>query len=95
MSFTEDRSVFFNTGDFADAGLYAGADTVNGILNEEYVELYQGSGVGVSTTRPVFWFNADDITPTIGATLVVNSISYIVRDIQSERGIGKLYLEAV
>ncbi len=94
MSFTEDRSVFFNTGDFADAGTYNGTTTVNGILDDEYAEVFQGAEVGVSSNRPIFIYDADDIdTPTVGIEFVVNSTTYTVRDVEVDRDIGKLILE--
>lgn len=95
MPFTEDRSVFFNTGEFASVGTYNGATTVNGILITEYADVYQGDHVGVSSTRPVFVYDVGDIaSPTVGVSLVVESTTYTVRDVELDQGIGKLILEA-
>lgn len=96
MSFTEDRSVFFKTTDFADAAVYDGGTAVNGIVDEEYSEVFQGSQVGVSSSRPVFIYDTDDIaSPTVGKALVVNGTTYTVRDVEIDRDIGKLILEPV
>jgi len=95
MAFTEDRSVFFQTGDFATAATYDGATEVNGILDEEYTDVSLGGQVGVGSTRPVFLYNADDITtPTVGVNLVVGAVTYKVRDVEINRDVGKLVLEA-
>ncbi len=96
MSFTEDLSVFFDTGEFADTGLYNGSVSVNGIVDDEYADVFQGDGAGVSTTRQVFVYDAADITsPTVGVTFAVNSVDYIVRDIEISNKLGKLILEKV
>ena len=96
MAFTEDRSVFFNTSEFADVGLYNGVTSVNGIFDHEYQEVFQGSDIGVNTTRPVFIYDNDDITsPVVGTAFVVRTVSYIVREIEVDRDIGKLILEPV
>lgn len=93
--FAEDRSVFFNTDDFASAATYDGATTVNGILDVEYAEVFQGDRVGVSSSRPVFLYDAADLSsPAMGAELVVDSTTYIIRDVEVDRDIGKLILEA-
>lgn len=96
MSFVEDRSVFFNTDEFADTALYNGVVSVDGILDDEFADVFQGEQVGVSSNRPVFYYNADDIaSPLTDVALVVNGTTYTVRDIEVDRDIGKLILEAV
>ncbi len=90
MAFTEDRSVFFNTAEHADAAIYNGVTAVNGILSDDYADVIQGDQVGVSSSRPVFTYNADDISsPTTGVNLVVGSDTYVVRDIEVSNNIAQ------
>ena len=93
MALTDDRSVLFT--DFAVEGTYDGTTTVNGIFDSEYAEVFQGERVGISSARPVFMYNADDLDdPTTGVEMVVGSDVYTVRDIEIDRDIGKLILES-
>lgn len=94
MAFAEDRSAFFNTDELAVEALYNGATTVNGILDIGFADVIQSDFPGVSSGRPTFRYNLDDIpSPTMGVSLVIGSVTYTVRDSQPENDIGLLILE--
>lgn len=96
MAFTEDRAAFFNVDELAVAGLYNGTTTVNGIFDLDYADVIQSEYPGVSSGRPAFRYNLDDIpAPTMGASMVIEGVSYLVRDSQPTNDIGMLYLEEV
>lgn len=87
--FTEDLSVFTDTGDFASSASINGS-TVNGILGNEFVQVDY-----VESQKPVFECAAADI-PGIahGDTVAVSSDTYKVRGIQPDgTGMVKLILE--
>ena len=91
--FTEDKSVFFNTDEHAVVGLYNGATTVNGILEDVYADVFDGQ-VAVSSQNKAFRYDPADIaSPATGTTFVAETVSYIVRDIQIDNGINRLILE--
>ena len=90
MAFTEDLSVFFRTQDFAVAATYNGSTTVNGILDNEYVE-----GLNFQGSAPVFRCRTSDVpTATHGQSLVVDGITYKIVGVEpSGTGISTLRLE--
>jgi hypothetical protein len=76
--FTEDLTVFFQTGDFGVAATYDTTQTVNGIFDEpDFGQL------GVAGTNPTFTCRAADVAanPT-GKPLIVNAVTYAIRDIR-------------
>jgi hypothetical protein len=74
--FTEDLTVFLNTGDFAIAATYDGSTTVNGIFDAEYADAF-----GVAGTSPAFTCRAADIPAAgVGNTLVVSGVTYRIRN---------------
>lgn len=76
MSFTEDKSVFFSTGDFADAVTYNSATTVNGIFEHRYVDTFQ-----VGSRVPTFLCDKADIpSPAQGQTVVHNGTTYQIAE---------------
>lgn len=78
--FTEDLSVFFQTGDFAVAATYDGSTTVNGLFDAAYVD-----ALGVSSVNPVFMCDAADVPAAgVNKTLLVNGVTYRIRDRQPE-----------
>jgi len=78
--FTEDLRVFFNTDEHAIAANYNSGTTVNGIFDAEYVDFN-----GVAGSNPVFLCAASDVpVGGIGNTLVVNSITYKIRNRQPQ-----------
>jgi len=94
MPFSEDLSAFLNTDEFASAATYDGATSVNGILEDQYSEVFQGEQVGVSTTRKAFRFDPADISdPVTGKELVIGSDTYTVRDIEEDNGLTRFILE--
>lgn len=65
---------------------YRTVDPLNGLALE----------VGHSTTDPVLWVRTDDVPdPTVGVTVSVDGIDYVIRDIEPDgTGITRLVLEA-
>lgn len=78
MAFTEDLSVYFalkSAGGFADAAT-VGATTVNVIFDAAYLRALDI----VSTTNPVALAQASDSAAAVGATIVIDSTSYTIRN---------------
>ncbi len=74
--FTEDLTEFIDTDDFAIAANYNSGTTVNGHFDNAYVD-----ALGVSGANPVFLCAASAIPAAgVGNTLVVNSITYKIRN---------------
>lgn len=87
--FAEDLSVFMDTDDFAVTVTLDGS-SVNGILTFEPVETNF-----VQTNAPVFTYpKADKPSVTTGSTLVYNSVTYLVRNLEPDgTGLQMLILE--
>ena len=79
--FTEDLTVFFNTDEHATAATYNGTDAVRGIFNEPDL----GQLGMIAGSNPTFMCAAGDIDadPT-GNTLVINAVTYKIRDIKPQ-----------
>jgi hypothetical protein len=92
MAFTEDLSVFFDTGDFAIAAAYDGDTTVNVIFDRAFIN----SVTGVFATNPVAMVVASDIDedPT-GKTLLISGTTYTIRkhEPQDDGAVTLLHLE--
>lgn len=74
--FTENLTDFLDTDDHAVAATYDGATTINGIFDTVYVDV-----LGVATVNPVFLCAASDVPAAgVSKTLVVNSVSYKIRN---------------
>ena len=90
MPMTEDFDVFFQTGDFATAAVWSvGSATVNGVFDNEFA-----LGLGLmDSSKPVFVCSAADMpTAAQGQTLVINSTTYTINDVQPD-GTGLLVLQ--
>ena len=75
MAFTEDRSVFFDTDDFATAGT-VGTSTINGIFDREYVL----QGGQVAGANPIFLIDTSDAGAVgVGSTIVIGTGTYTVK----------------
>lgn len=73
--FGEDRTVFFDTDDFAVAGT-VGTTTINGIFDREY----QLQGGMVAGANPIFVFDKDDeAAVAVGSSIVIESGTYTVK----------------
>lgn len=93
MAFTEDLTVFFDTGDFAVAATLQGGTTVNVVFDRDYVEAVDR----VSTTDPVCMARVADITASnVGQTLVISGTTYTIRDVQrlDDGSLVRVQLEA-
>lgn len=94
MAFSEDLSVFFDTGTgFAVSATLAGT-AVRGIFDNAY-ELGAVGMAGMATTAPVFTLATSDVPAgAAGASLVVNGISFTVAEHQPDgTGVSLLLLE--
>jgi len=87
--FTEDLSVFMDTGDFAVTVTLDGS-SVDGILTLKPIE-----SNFVQTNKPVFTYaKADSPSVTTGSTLVYDSVTYLVRNLEPDgTGMQMLILE--
>lgn len=80
MAFTEDLGAFIDAADFAVTATYDGNTPVNVIFDAAYVDTF-----GIAGTNPVALCAAGDIAPAgIGKTLVVNSVTYKIRNRQPQ-----------
>ena len=71
MAFTEDLSVFLSTSDFA-VSCSLGLVTINGILDNEYIEINE-----VSTLSPVLVVKTADVSTAVeGDAITVDDVSY-------------------
>lgn len=86
MAFTEDRSVFFNTGDFAVSFTYTPCgyphestgitETINGIFDYRYFE-----SEGIQGEKPVILADESDISsPEQGDQITIASTIYTLVD---------------
>lgn len=97
-----ERAIFFNTDDFGKAATYTpdggSATTVNGILDNPYLEAEAGGSVPVASRQPVF-ICASSTVPNAaeGDSIVIDTVSYIVRvvDVEESTDITNLILEKV
>ena len=95
-----ERAVFFNTDDFGVAGTYTpsggSASTVNGIFDKDFSLVEVGNQVGLESNDPRFLCRSSDV-PSVasGDTMVVNSVTYTIRNIEDDgQGMTTLALEA-
>ena len=96
----DDLTIFFSIDDFGLAGSYTlnggATSTINGIYDNEFLEVDPQSGVGIVSAEPRFMCRSSDVPATAapGDALVVNSINYTVRVIQPDgTGVTTLVLE--
>lgn len=69
--------MFFDDGDFAVTATLNGSASGNVIIDKEYM---QAVGM-VASTNPVAWARASDYTTAaVGATLVADGVTYIIRN---------------
>ena len=88
MPFTENQAVFFNTAEFATAGLYGPSVgqpyTVNGIFDNADTEIQVGLA-GLEANAPRFMCRVADMpNPKNGETLTLNGITYTVQAKQQD-----------
>lgn len=76
MAFTEDITAFFDTDDFAVSAT-VGAATFNVIFDNAY--LSAGGDASVAGTQPMCHARSADVSGvSIGSTMTVNSVAYVV-----------------
>ena len=95
-----ERALFFQTDDFATGATYTpsggSASTVNGVFTKEYSLADLGGVVGVGSNDPSFVCRTTDVSSAAnGDAIVVNSVTYTVRNVEDDgTGITTLVLEA-
>lgn len=95
-----ERAIFFSSDDFGSAATYTpsggSASTINGIFDKDYALAAIGDGVGVGSNDPRFICRTSDVSSAAnGDTIVVNSVTYTVRNVEDDgTGITTLELEA-
>ena len=95
-----ERAVFFGTDDFGSAATYTpsggSASTVNGIFDNDYALADPLGGVGVGSSDPRFICRTSDVSAAAnGDALVVNSVTYTIRNVEDDgTGVTTLVLEA-
>ena len=97
---TADRAIFFDVDDFGTAATYTpdggAASTVNGIFDNDFIEVDAGGGVGVALQQPRFQCRTADVSSAAeGDAIVISSVNYTVRIVQDDgTGMTTLVLEA-
>lgn len=89
-----DRAIFLAVDDFGTAASYGGG-TVNGIFDNDFIEVETGAGVGVALQQPRFQCRTADVpTAAEGDSITINSIAYTIRIVQDDgTGMTVLVLE--
>lgn len=92
----DDRAIFLAVDDFGVAATIGGS-TVNGIFDNEYIEVETGAGVGVSLQQPRFTCRSADVLAVVeGTSATISGVSYTVRIVQPDgTGMTELILEVV
>jgi hypothetical protein len=85
----DDRAIFVGIDDFGVAATYTPsggvASTVNGIFDNDFIEIDAGGGVGVAMQQPRFHCRTADVsTAAEGDAIVINTVSYIIRIVQDD-----------
>lgn len=94
-----DRAVFVDIDDFGTAATYTPsgglAATVNGIFDNEFIEVDAGGGVGVALNQPRFHCRTADVSSAAeGDTITIGGVAYTVRIVQDDgTGMTVLILE--
>ena len=95
----DDRAIFVNVDDFGVAATYtpsgSASSTVNGIFDNDFIEVDAGGGVGVALQQPRFHCRTADVSSASeGDALVVSGVNYTIRIVQDDgTGMTMLILE--
>jgi hypothetical protein len=95
----DDRAIFVGIDDFGVAATYTpsggAAVTVNGIFDNDFIEVETGAGVGVALQQPRFQCRTADVSSAAeGDALVINAVNYTIRIVQDDgTGMTVLVLE--
>lgn len=96
-----DRAIFVDIDDFGTAASYTvqggTAVTINGIFDNEFIEVDAGGNVGVAVQQPRFLCRTSDVSSaTEGDAITINSVNYLIRIVQDDgTGMTTLILEVV
>ena len=96
-----DRAVFVDADDFGVAATYTpqggSAETVNGIFDNDIVEVDAGGGVPMAVRQPRFNCRTADVSGAVdGDALTVNSTAYTIRVVDHDgTGMTTLALEKI
>ena len=89
-----DRAIFFDVDDFGTAATFAGG-TVNGIFDNDFIEVETGAGVGVALQQPRFICRTADVSSAAeGNAITIGGTAYTIRIVQPDgTGMTTLILE--
>jgi hypothetical protein len=92
----DDLAIFFGVDDFGVAASYEGS-TVNGIFDNDFIEVQTGAGVGVALQQPRFSCRSADVLGIVeGDIITISGNNYTVRIVQADgTGTTELILEVV
>jgi len=90
----DDRAIFVGVDDFGVAATYDGG-TVNGIFDNDFVEVDAGGGVGFALQQPRFVCRTADVSAAAeGDTITIDATGYTIRIVQDDgTGMTTLVLE--
>tara|TARA_R100000278_G_scaffold113608_1_gene91805 strand:- start:3221 stop:3532 length:312 start_codon:yes stop_codon:yes gene_type:complete len=94
-----DRAIFVDVDDFGSAGTYTpsggSASTINGIFDNDFIEVDAGGAVAVALQQPRFHCRTADVSSAAeGDALVVGGVNYTIRIVQDDgTGMTMLVLE--
>jgi hypothetical protein len=94
-----DRAIFVGVDDFGTAATYTpsggASSTVNGIFDNDFIEVDAGGGVGVALQQPRFHCRTADVSSASeGDALVVSGVNYTIRIVQDDgTGMTMMVLE--
>lgn len=95
----DDLAIFVSVDDFGSAATYTpvggSASTVNGIFDNDIVEVDAGGNIPMAIRQPRFLCRTQDISGAVdGDALVVNSTNYTIRVVDHDgTGMTTLVLE--
>ncbi len=101
MAFTENFSVYFNTGDFAVSAQFTPRSSnnpinVTGIFDDEYLAVEGDGEVGIESTQPMFMTASTGLDNARGGALIIGNKSYnVVEAKQDGTGVTTLILEDI
>lgn len=75
--------------------LFSDGSSVNGIFDNDFVEVDAGGGVGFALQQPRFVCRTADVSTTVeGDSISINSVNYTIRIVQDDgTGVTTLVLE--
>ena len=77
MAWSEDTSVYIDADQLAVAATFDGSTTVNGHFDSPYVEAGE-----VASEGPEFLCLASEVPSAVGKSLVVDSVTYTIRNVR-------------